>query len=217
MEESAPGTSLDRGRRSGYDLSMARPEDVAAYVLERLKSATTYELQKLIYYANGWSMAWDGERLVEGTFGAWKKGPVLTELWPMHARRHRLVAGELSGDSVRLTSDQRATLDAVLEFYGSLGAESLVELSHRESPWREARGSAGPTEKSDGTLDEDVVREYFVSLARGSREKRIPDAVRAGVRLALSIPEDEIDTLDDMADSIAGTEAETWLSDICRS
>ena len=61
------------------------------------------------------------------------------------------------------------------------------------------------------------MREYFCSLARGSREKRIADGVRAGVRLALSIPEDEIDTLDDMTDSIAGAEAEAWLSDVCRS
>ena len=45
--------------------------DVAAYILEKRGQMTAMKLQKLVYYAQAWSMVWDEEPLfadrIEGT------------------------------------------------------------------------------------------------------------------------------------------------------
>ena len=43
---------------------MAAVEDVAAYILSNMdKRVTTMKLQKLLYYCQGWHLAWDAEKL----------------------------------------------------------------------------------------------------------------------------------------------------------
>jgi uncharacterized phage-associated protein len=194
---------------------MANVADIAAYVLDRQGSATTWELQKLVYYAHGWSLAWDGAGLVDGPFEAWKNGPVSRPLYALHAGRRRLLRGEVHGTPASLSASQRETIDAVINFYGALGAEALVELSHRERPWREARGALAPEERSSAQLDSETIRGYFERLAQGSREKRIPVEVRRGVRMALSLSEDELEELDGDDGDLVGEAAERWLSEIC--
>jgi uncharacterized phage-associated protein len=38
---------------------MASVHDVAAYILKKLGTMSTMKLQKLCYYGQGWSLAWD--------------------------------------------------------------------------------------------------------------------------------------------------------------
>ena len=47
------------------------------------------------------------------------------------------------GDPARLTTDERETVDAVLDFYGPKSGQWLSDLTHAENPWRDARARAG--------------------------------------------------------------------------
>jgi len=196
---------------------MANVEDIAAYILDQQGSATTLELQKLVYYANGWSLAWEGAALVDSPFEAWRNGPVSRRLFASHAGRHRLLRGELAGDASRLSASQRETIDAVLDFYGELGAEALLELSHRERPWIAARAGLAPEARSSTQLDPEVIRDYFSRLSGRSAKggKRIPDEVRRGVRFALEHSESELEEMS-AEDTLVGDDAEAWLAEICR-
>jgi len=80
--EEAMGSSPDgracewSDRRVGcYRERMARVDDVVAFVLEQSGTMTTYKLQKLLYYAQGWSLAWDDRPLFDAKIKAYDKGP----------------------------------------------------------------------------------------------------------------------------------------------
>jgi uncharacterized phage-associated protein len=49
---------------------MARVEDVAAYILERMGSVTVMKVQKLSYYCYGFHLAWEEEPLFPERFEA---------------------------------------------------------------------------------------------------------------------------------------------------
>ena len=60
---------------------MATVFDVAFYILDKLGDMSTMKLQKLCYYAQAWSLAWDGFPLFDEEFQAWANGPVCRELY----------------------------------------------------------------------------------------------------------------------------------------
>ena len=42
------------------------------------------KLQKLVYYCQAWSLAWDDVPLFDEDFPAWANGPVCPELFDLH-------------------------------------------------------------------------------------------------------------------------------------
>ena len=48
---------------------------------------TPLKLQKILYFAQGWSFVWDDKPLFEGEFEAWQYGPVNTEVYS-HFRKY---------------------------------------------------------------------------------------------------------------------------------
>ena len=55
--------------------------DVANYILDKMGELTTMKLQKLTYYCQAWSLAWDEKPLFEDDFEAWANGPVSRKLY----------------------------------------------------------------------------------------------------------------------------------------
>jgi len=132
---------------------MARVQDVAAYILEQRGPMTAMKLQKLCYYAQAWNLVWEEQLLFDSRIEAWANGPVIPELYRMHRSRLQLAAGDIPGDSTKLSSDEKGTIDAVLEFYGDMTAHELSDLTHREDPWRDAREAAGLAPMQRGTVE----------------------------------------------------------------
>lgn len=133
---------------------MANVRDVAAYILERHGPMTAMKLQKLCYYSQAWHLVWEERPLFDSPIQAWANGPVVVDLYRSH--RGQLVLGEggiKGGDSANLTSDERGSIDGVLDFYGGMHAHQLSELTHREAPWRDARAAAGLSEFDRGTAE----------------------------------------------------------------
>lgn len=143
---------------------MASVKDVAAYILQARGPMTTMKLQKLCYYSQGWSLAWDGEPIFSEKIEAWANGPVVYELFDAHRGMFRLSAGDIPGNPEALTNDQRDTIDAVLEGYGDWTAQQLIDKSHAERPWREAREGLAPGDRSRTVIDLDVMQDYFAGL-----------------------------------------------------
>ena len=125
---------------------MATVHDVAAYLLERAGPMTAMKLQKLVYYCQAWSLVWDERPLFKARIEAWANGPVTPSLYTVH-RGQFMVIRWPRGDSSKLTNKERETIDAVLDYYGPKSSQWLSELSHKEEPWREARGHLAPGER----------------------------------------------------------------------
>lgn len=139
--------------------------DVAAYILNKNGSMTAMKLQKLVYYAQAWSLVWDERPLFRNQIEAWANGPVCPALYRKHRRKYRVSRRDFPGANAhRFTRDQRETLDAVLRHYGDRSPVWLSELTHSERPWIDAREGLEPGERGSNEITLVAMGEYYGSL-----------------------------------------------------
>lgn len=144
---------------------MASVFDVAAYILKKKKSLTTVKLQKLVYYCQAWSLVWDERPIFRAKIEAWVNGPVVPTLFRAHQGKFRVSKRNFpKGDPEKLTKDEKETVDAVLDHYGDKSAQWLVDLSHLESPWKEARMSCPVDEPCNNEITHASMMEYYSGL-----------------------------------------------------
>lgn len=143
---------------------MATANDVAAYIMESVRSCDSMKLQKLLYYSQGWSLAWDGNAMFDDPIEAWANGPVVRSVWENH-RGQFTVSGWPHGNSRNLTDSERETVDAVVDYYGEFSGRRLSDMTHAERPWVEARESLPVGARSNRPLDLDTMQDFFGDLA----------------------------------------------------
>ena len=137
--------------------------DVAAYILEKMETMTTMKLQKLVYYSQAWSLVWDEEQLFEESIEAWANGPVVRELFDYHRGMYEISEMPI-GNPRLLNQEQQETVDAVLDYYGDKSAQWLIELTHMEDPWKQARKGLPPLERGNRVIPLDAMADYYSSL-----------------------------------------------------
>jgi len=155
--------------------------DVAAYIL-RANGGTdecqmrAKSLQKLVYYAQVWSMVWDGRPLFKEPIEAWRDGPVVRRLYSAHWRQYAVTAIP-GGNAAALTDDEKAILDSVLAFYGRFTCEDLVERTHTEMPWQQARDGLPYGAHSSAEISPASMRSYYTRRSvLGESAPRRPSA-----------------------------------------
>nr|WP_223875344.1 type II toxin-antitoxin system antitoxin SocA domain-containing protein [Nanchangia anserum] len=91
------------------------------------------KLLKLLYFAQGWSLAWTGRELFADEAEAWERGPVfpLVRKDVKYDRESRLRAG----DPARLSESERLMTEAVADHYGHLSGADLSAITHSQAPW----------------------------------------------------------------------------------
>jgi uncharacterized phage-associated protein len=98
------------------------------------------KLQKLCYYAQGFHLAGRGKRLFQNDIEAWQHGPVVPELYNKYKSYG---SGELpvSEDfsTADFPEDIKDLLGEVYQQYGQYSAWRLRDMTHQESPWRNAK------------------------------------------------------------------------------
>ncbi len=147
------------------DLEMPKIQvfDVAAYILEHKGTMTTMKLQKLIYYSQAWSLVWDEQPLFEEVIEAWANGPVVRDLFDYHRGMYEISSIPI-GNPRLLNNVQQETVNAVLGYYGDKSAQWLIELTHMEDPWVQARKGLPPLERSNRVISLDTMADYYSSL-----------------------------------------------------
>ena len=147
---------------------MARTEDVAALLMQHLETTTTMKLQKLLYYCQGWHLAWDGVPLFKDRIEAWANGPVVPAIYKRHRKRFTLShPWPKSGDRDRLNRDETETVEAVLEGYGDWSAFQLTRSTHREPPWINARRGIPAGMPGTNVISLRDMQDYFAGLSGG--------------------------------------------------
>ena len=137
--------------------------DVAAYILEKKGTLSTMKLQKLVYYSQAWSLVWDDKPLFKEDIEAWANGPVVRDLFYYHRGRYEIDSVEI-GNPRLLDPEQQDTVDAVLDYYGDRSAQWLIELTHLEDPWMQAREGLPPLERGNKVIPLDAMAVYYSSL-----------------------------------------------------
>ena len=139
--------------------------DVAAYILEKCGMMTHLRLQKLVYYAQAWSLVWDEKPLFPDEVEAWANGPVVRRLYDRLRKTFgvdRRILGR--GNPEKLSATARETVDAVIKFYGKRSSQYLSDLTHMEDPWRNTREGLAPGERGNRVITHASMAEYYSSL-----------------------------------------------------
>ena len=139
--------------------------DVAKYVLKKTGQLPTMKLQKLVYYCQAWSLAWDDVPLFDEDFQAWANGPVCPELFNLHQGKF-VVDESLLVDvpDYAFSKDALETMDVVLAHYGGRESYQLSELTRKEAPWRKARAGIPNGERSTNVISKDSMQRYYGGL-----------------------------------------------------
>ena len=117
--------------------------DAARYLIflsygRKKYSLTLLKLQKLLYLAQGWSYVWDNRPAFVDDFCAWQYGPVNERVYETFKKYGRSEISEMEGRSRIADESVRETLEAIWLEYGKLTAYDLVELTHSQTPWKNA-------------------------------------------------------------------------------
>jgi len=142
---------------------MASSLDVAQYILEKTGPLTTIKLQKLVYYCQAWALVWDEEPIFEDEIQAWANGPVAPALFKAHQGMFKADRIE-EGDSSRISVKHKETIDIVIRDYGDKSAQWLVELTHLEDPWKNARGGCPPGTFCTNVITHADMANYYSGL-----------------------------------------------------
>lgn len=142
---------------------MAKVHDVAAYIIHKLRPIDAMKLQKLLYYAQAWTLVWDGKPLFSARIEAWANGPVVREIFKAYQGQFK-VADAKYGNRDGLTPSEKVSVDAVLRFYGPKGGFYLSQLTHREPPWMNARRGLAPGDPGHNEITLAAMRDYYGSL-----------------------------------------------------
>lgn len=145
--------------------------DVATWFLKNIDrsagdSVTHLKLQKLVYYAQAWSLALTGQPLFEEDLQAWAHGPVAPSVY-------RAFAGEgwnalpAPVREVEFAEEQAALLEEIAEVYGTFQAKQLENMTHSEAPWLTARGGLPPEAPSRSVISKESMRDYYKALHEG--------------------------------------------------
>ncbi len=149
---------------------------VAQYFIDRANKEqspiTNKKLQKLVYYAQVWSLVLNKQKLFGERIEAWVHGPAIPVLY---RRFSSFEANPISLDTSELqfsfTKKQREVLDAVWSVYGKYNADYLEALTHSELPWQEARKDLPAAQASNNIIDLNIAKDFYAAKL-GTEETR---------------------------------------------
>ena len=139
--------------------------DVACYIMSKVKQCTTMKLQKLLYYCQAWYLVWNERPLFRENIEAWANGPVIRELYNFHKGLFTITESMMNlGNPNRLSQEQKEDVDSVLKAYEPRSSQWLIEQTHLERPWQEARKGLSPNERGHVVITHAAMAEYYSSL-----------------------------------------------------
>jgi uncharacterized phage-associated protein len=126
----------------------------------------SFRLQKLVYYAQAYHLVHQDEPLFKEPIKAWVNGPVVPALYRIH--RGAFDVETVGGDSSKLTPEEANSVAMVLRIYGRHTSEWLVNQTHMEPPWLEARGGLPPDAKASPDIDLAAMKRYYTRILNTS-------------------------------------------------
>lgn len=126
------------------------------------------KLQKLVYYAQAWSLALRGAPAFGDRVEAWVHGPVIRGLYEAFEEYNALaIPLPVTGWPI-LEREEAELLMDVWGRYGDLSARQLEHLVHREAPWVDARLDLHGGEHGHREITPDSMQRHYGSLLSGS-------------------------------------------------
>lgn len=125
---------------------------VAAEIRRRCPGVHKTKVHKLLYYVQGYHLAWEGPPAFRDQIEAWEQGPVVASLW--HTENLGITAW-----SEALPQSVRNIITNVLCRLGHKSDCELIEAAHREDPWVHA--TEGGTHIANQVISHKSLTKFF--------------------------------------------------------
>ena len=157
-------TISERARLKSHD---TKAEAVALYIIRSCYEITNLSLQKLLYYFKAFGYVLFEKELLDRECEAWVYGPVFPEIYEKYKRFGKEVIQDDVEDldyEALLSREEREVCDYVLQCFGVYNGSVLRELTHRESPWKNAREGLGDTQACTNVIKNVDIQQYFEKM-----------------------------------------------------
>lgn len=144
--------------------------DVAKYLVllacseDEPDCLTLMRAQKLLYYAQGWSLVHRKRPLFWEQIEAWAHGPVVPSVYQEFKDCGRSAIDPDRGSADNLTDEEREFVSEIWSTYRPYSAISLSDMTHEEPPWKDARGNIPREAPSSREITHQAMRDFFTSL-----------------------------------------------------
>jgi len=119
---------------------------------------TNLKLQKLLYYAQGYFLAIHDKPLFEDEIYAWEYGPVVENVYHEYKRcGSGAIEYPENLDYSKIPQIVVDHLEEINTVFGQYSAWRLMQMTHSEKPWIEAR------KKSNCLITQKELKDYFKS------------------------------------------------------
>ncbi len=143
-------------------------ELVALYIVNSNYDITDLSLQKLLYFVKAFSLGvFGGKRVFDGTCEAWAYGPVFPDIYQKYKIFGNSLIPKIETDDSRfkkLSSGDKKIIDFVLSTFGRLNGNVLMDITHREEPWNNARLGLESFEMSKNIISDSSICEYYKGI-----------------------------------------------------
>lgn len=113
---------------------------------------TNLKLQKLLYFVQAMCLMIFGKKAFPEKILAWSYGPVINEVYQQYKQNH---ASEINSESniKNISSGLYKIIEEVINSYGSIEANKLIDFTHEEEPWRNT--------EINKEIDIELIKNYF--------------------------------------------------------
>lgn len=159
---------------------MAYPAmDVAKAFIQLANKENVYEnveithlkVQKLLYYTQGWSMAFFNKPFIDESIQAWRYGPVVVSVYSALKRygNNQILLDETADYLAKITDqDDRTLLLEVWRVYGKLSGLELSRMTHATTTWQ-GRYDCTFGFHDSGQIDNAELKDYFLGLQKKAK------------------------------------------------
>jgi uncharacterized phage-associated protein len=124
---------------------------------------TNLRLQKLLYYAQAWSLIVRESELFSDEIQAWRHGPVVPTVFRNLPDGHG--ANQINSNAFAtvpdLQGDEAEFVRRVWEAYNQYSALQLSRMTHQEMPWRNAWGERPVDGTGNDPISIDHLEDFF--------------------------------------------------------
>lgn len=158
------------GIHKSYGVIMYNAVEVAWKMLkianEEEIRLSNLQLQKLVYIAHGYFLAWKNKPLISDSISAWKFGPVIDSVYhTFKDYRDQKIPSQNLNDLVTdldMDDDAITAIKGVLKLYGNRSAMELVNLTHQpNTPWDEVWNNEDGKSKLSAEISDKLIKNHF--------------------------------------------------------
>lgn len=147
--------------KTNYTIMAYKVLDIANKLLLRAKNnergdlMSNMKLQKMLYYQQGFHLAYFGTPLFDEDIEAWMYGPVVPSVYAHYKNCGRQGIMPETEEELPLDKKEEALFSEVYRVYGAYDAIGLMDMTHSETPWK-----ATPTGQGN-IINKELMQSFF--------------------------------------------------------